>query len=85
MTAGEYASHPLWTPASPYDTMGVAIRLNAPVVPPSRAVLVIGDLPIVLTTNAVYRLFPASGVLYDIRLVTNRVAPVNLSIEGVEQ
>lgn len=86
MTEAEYSSHPLWTCGDePGEQLGVDIRLNAPVVPPARAVLVVGDLPIVLTTNAVYRLYPASGVRYDIRLVTNRVAPVNLSIEGVEQ
>lgn len=81
MTAEEYWAHPLWTGTNPWDISGVAIRLNEPVVPPARAVLVVGDLPIVLTTNAVYRLRLDKGIRYDVRLVTNDIAPVNLSLE----
>lgn len=85
MTAAEYWSHPLWTGTNPWDVSCVAIRLNEPVVPPARAVLVIGELPIILTTNAVYRLSLDKGVRYDVRLVTNHLAPVNLSLERSEQ
>ena len=84
MTAAEYWSHPLWTGTNPWDVSCVAIRLNEPVVPPARAVLVIGELPIILTTNAVYRLSLDKGVRYDVRLVTNHLAPVNLSLERGE-
>ena len=85
MTAAEYWSHPLWTGTNPWDVSCVTIRLNEPVVPPARAVLVIGELPIILTTNAVYRLSLDKGVRYDVRLVTNHLAPVNLSLERGEQ
>ena len=80
MTAAEYWSHPLWSGASSWDLSCVAIRLNEPVVPPARAVLVVGDLPIILTTNAVYHLCLDRGIRYDVRLVTNHIAPVNLSL-----
>ena len=85
MTASEYWSHPLWTGGQPWDVSCVAISLNEPVAPPARAVLVVGDLPIILTTNAVYRLRLEHGVKYDVRLVTNHAAPVNLSLERDEE
>ena len=84
MTAAEYWAHPLWAGLDPTDLSPVAIRLNEPVVPPARAVLIIGDLPIILTTNAVYRLSLDKGIRYDVRLVTNHLAPVNLSLERGE-
>ena len=84
MTAAEYWAHPLWTGTNAWDVSCAAIRLNEPVVPPARAVLVIGELPIILTTNAVYRLSLDKGVRYDVRLVTNHLAPVNLSLERGE-
>lgn len=74
-----YLSHPLWGGQDGYGT-GVDIFLNSPVVPPAKAVLRVGSLPIVLTTNAVYRIKIEDGVRYDIRLTTNRMAPVNLSL-----
>ena len=80
----EYWSSPLWDQNGPGEAAHVAIRLNAPVVPPARAVLVVGDLPIVLTTNAVYRLSLERGVRYETRLVTNMLCPVNLSLERDE-
>lgn len=80
----EYWSSPLWDQEGPGEAAHVAIRLNAPVVPPARAVLVVGDLPIVLTTNAVYRLSLERGVRYDAQLITNGIVPVNLSLEGGE-
>lgn len=84
MTAAEYWAHPLWAGLDPTDLSPVAIRLNEPVVPPARAVLIIGDLPIILTTNAVYRLSLDKGIRYDVRLVTNHLVPVNLSLERSE-
>ena len=84
MTAAEYWVHPLWAGLDPTDLSPVAIRLNEPVVPPARAVLIIGDLPIILTTNAVYRLSLDKGIRYDVRLVTNHLVPVNLSLERSE-
>ena len=80
ISAGDYRSHPLWGVGNEYAT-GVQIMLNAPVVAPAKAVLRVGSLPIVLTTNAVYRLVLEEGVRYDVRLTTNRVAPVNLTVE----
>ena len=84
LTSDEYAGHPLWSAGPGEIVAPVRIRLNEPVVPPSKAVLVVGDLPIVLSTNAVYSLSLRRGVRYDVRLVTNRIAPVNLSIERGE-
>jgi len=85
MTAAEYWSHPLWSGTNSWEVSRVAIRLNEPVVPPARAVLVVGELPIILTTNAVYRLCLDMGIRYDVRLVTNGIAPVNLSLERDEE
>lgn len=85
MTAAEYWSHPLWFGASAGDLSCVAIRLNEPVVPPARAVLVVGELPIILTTNAVYRLYLDRGIRYDVRLATNGITHVNLSLERGEE
>jgi hypothetical protein len=85
MTAAEYWSHPLWSGTNSWEVSRVAIRLNEPVVPPARAVLVVGELPIILTTNAVYRLCLDMGIRYDVRLVTNGIAPVNLSLERGEE
>jgi hypothetical protein len=48
-------------------------------------VLVVGELPIILTTNAVYRLYLDRGIRYDVRLATNRITPVNLSLERGEE
>lgn len=75
-----YRSHQLWSVGSGSAVM-VCVRLNAPVVAPAKAVLRVGTLPIVLSTNAVYRLALEEGVRYDVRLTTNRIAPVNLTIE----
>ena len=79
MSAEAYYSHPLWGGGSGYTTT-VLISLNAPVVPPAKAVLRVGSLPIVLTTNAVYRLEIEEGARYDVRLTTNCMAPVNLTL-----
>lgn len=80
VSPGDYHSHPLWGTGNGYAE-SVCIRLNAPVVAPAKAVLRVGTLPIVLSTNAVYRLALEEGVRYEVRLTTNRIAPVNLSIE----
>ena len=83
ISAEAYFSHPLWSGGGASAT-GVLVCLNAPVVAPAKAVLRIGSLPIVLTTNAVYRLEIEEGARYDIRLTTNHVAPVNLTLGRAE-
>lgn len=84
ISAEAYRSHPLWG-GGDGTAAGVLVSLNAPVAAPAKAVLRIGSLPIVLSTNAVYRLEIEQGVRYDIRLTTNRVAPVNLTIGEPEE
>lgn len=83
ISAADYFSHPLWSGGGGSAT-GVLVCLNAPVVAPAKAVLRIGSLPIVLTTNAVYRLEIEEGARYDIRLTTNHVVPVNLTLGRAE-
>ena len=78
MTAEAYGNHPLWRANTPYGEP-VDIRLNDPVVAPAKAVLQVGTLRILLTTNAVYRLSLQEGVRYDVKLTTNGLSPVNLS------
>ena len=78
LTEAEYTSHPLWADA---DTYGAAvISLNQPIVHLAFAVLSIDDLMILLTTNAQYRLNIGHGVEHVIRLRTNRIQPVDLSL-----
>lgn len=84
ISADSYDSHALWDGGGKC-TRSVLISLNAPVVPPAKAVLRVGSLPIVLTTNAVYRLEIEEGARYDIRLTTNRMAPVNLTLGRGEE
>ena len=78
-----YEGHALWRANSP-DGEPMDIRLNEPVVPPAKAVLQVGTLRILLTTNAVYRLSLQEGVRYDVKLTTNGFQPVNLTAERGE-
>lgn len=80
MTRSEYERHPLWL-TNGGDGEPLVVRLNAPVVPPAKAVLEFGTLRILLTTNAVYRFCLQEGVRYDVKLVTNGLQPVDLSTE----
>ena len=78
MTSAEYWNHPLWADAATYGA--TVISLNQPLVPPAFAVLSIDDLKILLTTNAHYRLDMGHGVEHVIRLRTNHIQPVDLSL-----
>lgn len=83
MSRSEYRLHPLWR-ANSTDGEPMDVRLNEPVVPPASAVLRIGTLRILLTTNAVYRLNLEDGVEYGVELFSNGYQPVNLSAERGE-
>lgn len=78
MSRAEYFGSPLWADANAYGA--TTITLNQPVISPAFAVLTIDDLKILLTTNAQYRLNLEHGTEHIIRLKTNRIQPVDLSL-----
>lgn len=84
ISRAEFEAHPLWR----WNSSGgefMDVTQHNTLVEPAKAVLTIGTLRILLTTNAVYHLRLQDGVLYKVKLTTNGFQAVDLTAgEGVE-